>query len=233
MMQLLRASLETNLQEGKNPEVHLQLLLLKVIYLDLVKKFPFLEDFDLSTWDRHNKSKSSRIGTLVTSKYHNVKPTPIAQLLEVLQDPSSYEHQRFLIKGYILNFNCNKLHEIVKKVSDKKVLDFNSKTADSNPTYIYHFIANLKDHSVENDTRNLNVYILTNEEDQHLFDIWELLPSPNEASKWKSLSKSDTEKFEKRLHSLTAPEVEVRMVVELLITASGKAFFKLYDTVFV
>lgn len=198
-----------------------------------MKKYPFLEEFDLSTWDRHGRSKSTIIGTLVNSKYQNVKPTPILQLLEIIQDPAGFEHQRFLIKGYILNFNYTKVQDMVKKVSDKKVLDFNAKLADKNPTYIYHFIANIKDSSVENDTRNLNVYILTNEEDQHLFDLWDILPSPHEVAKWQSLTKSEMDKFEKRLHSLTAPEVEVRMVVELLITASGKAFFKLYDTVFV
>lgn len=132
-----------------------------------------------------------------------------------------------------MNFNNNKVQDIVKKVSGTKVLDFNAKSTDGSLKYIYHFIANLKDYSVESDNRSLNVYILTNEDDQHLFDQWEILPPPTESAKWKGLSKAEIEKFEKRLVSLTAPEVEVRMVVELLITASGKAFFKLYDTVFV
>lgn len=234
MMVDRRANQGEILQEERNLEVLHLLQQRSVINCNLVKKFSFLEDFDISNWDRNTKSKTSRIGSLVSNKFHNVKPTPISKLLEVLHDPSNFEHQRFLIKGYILHFSANKLQEIVKKMtSDKKVLDFNAKSNDPNLSYLYHFIASLKDPSVEDDERSLNVYILTNEEDQHLFDLWELLPPQGEPAKWKNLNKGDIEKFEKKLQALTAPEVEVRMVVELLITASGKAFFKLYETVFV
>lgn len=190
-------------------------------------------DFDLSNWDHSSKHKARRTGTLISSKYSKVKPTPIDQLLAVLNDPTSHEHQRFVIKGYILNFNYTRVHEIVKKVSNQKVLDFGAKCSDDNLNYIYHFIANVKDDSVDSDQRSLNVYILTNEEDQHLFDVWEILPKPSEVAKWKALTKNAMESFHERLVALTEPEVEVKMVVELLITASGKAFFKLYDTVFV
>lgn len=192
-----------------------------------------MSEYDISHWDHSAKHKARRTGTLITSKYSRVKPTPIDQLLAVLNDPTSHEHQRFVVKGYILNFNHNKVQDIVKKVSNKKVLDFSAKCTDENVNYIYHFIANLKDDSVDSDQRNLNVYILTNEDDQHLFDLWEILPKPNEASKWKAISKPTLENFHDKLASLTEPEVEIKMVVELLITASGKAFFKLYDTIFV
>lgn len=198
-----------------------------------VKKHPFLADYDISNWDHSSKHKARRTGTLITSKYSRVKATPIDQLLAVLNDPTSHEHQRFVVKGYILSFNHNKVQEIVKKVSHQKVLDFSAKCTDEHVNYIYHFIANVKDDSVDSDQRNLNVYILTNEEDQHLFDLWEILPKPNEVAKWKNLSKSAIENFHQKLVNLTEPEVEVKMVVELLITASGKAFFKLYDTIFV
>lgn len=192
-----------------------------------------MSDFDLSNWDHSSKHKVKRAGTLIASKYSKVKPTPIDQLLAVLNDPTPHEHQRFVVKGYILNFNHNKVSEIVKKVSNQKVMDFTAKCTDESVNYIYHFIANVKDDSVDSDQRSLNVYILTNEEDQHLFDVWEILPKPNEVSKWKSVTKPIMESFTEKLNSLTDPEVEVKMVVELLITASGKAFFKLYDTVFV
>lgn len=204
----------------------------RLIFNNLVKNFPFLENFDLSGWEKTGKFKANRTASFVTSKYSKIKPTSIDQLLNVLHDPAQYEHQRFLVKGYILNFNNTRVQDIVKKVSNQKVMDFDAKCSDDKTNYIYHFIANVKDSSVDNDQRNLNVYILTNEEDQHLFDLWELLPGPTEITKWKKLSKSDMDKFEKRLEDLTNPEVEVKMVVELLITASGKAFFKLYDTIF-
>jgi len=194
-----------------------------------VARFPYLEAFEAPIL---GKGKA-RLATLVTSKYAKTKTTSVDELLRVLQDPGQHEHQRFVVKGYILNFSNTTVKDIVKKVAGKKVLNFNDKCADEGITYIYHFIANIRDASVENDQRSLNVYILSNEEDQHLFDLWELLPGPKEIAKWKALSKHDTSKFEQRLVGLTNPEVEVKMVVELLITASGKAFFKLYDTIFV
>ena len=173
------------------------------------------------------------MATLLTTKYAKTKPTPVDELLRILQDPAPYEHQRFVVKGYILSFSNSTVKDIVKKVSGKKVLNFNDKCNDEGVTYIYHFIANIRDGSVENDHRSLNVYILTNEEDQHLFDLWDILPSPKDTAQWKSLGKTDIQKFEQRLQALTNPEIEIKMVVELLITASGKAFFKLYDTVFI
>ena len=168
--------------------------------------------------------------------YSKVSPATVDYLLNILSDPSHFEHQRFVIKGYILNFNHTKVEDIVKKTTDsKKILGFKDKVSaeDGVVNYMFHLIANVKDASVENDQRSLNVYILTNEGDQHIFDTWELLPNQGETEKWKTLDKSKFVEFEKRMQEVTSTGAGAKLVVELLITTSGKAFFKLYETIFI
>lgn len=206
-------------------------MLVVEIELTSVAKYPFLADFNTSAIDKARIK--SNVGTIVSKRYANIKATPISALLKVLEDPAKYEHQRFVVSGYFLNFSSTKVTEIVKKMANGKPVNFGDRTNDDKASYIFHFIGNMKDTSVEEDNRTLTVYFLTNEEDQHLFDLWELLPSQSEPSKWKGLPKATIDKFEKRLEQLTTEDMEVKLVVELLITNTGKAFFKVYETVFV
>lgn len=90
----------------------------------------------------------------------------------------------------------------------------------------------MKDQSIESSDKLLNTYVLTNEGDQHLFDLWETLPSPEDHSSWENLNKKTTTAFEKKFKSLKNLENKVKLVVELLITNGGRPFFKLYDTIF-
>ena len=64
--------------------------------------------------------------------------------------------------------------------------EFNEKTPDDAGfiRYIYHFIMILTDSSVEDSSSNLNVYVLTSEEDQHLFELWEQLPRSDDFESW-------------------------------------------------
>lgn len=191
----------------------------------------FLEHFEVVGSSTRGKNRAV---SAVVKKYANQKATPIKDLFAILEDPSKHVHQRFIIDGYILEFSSYKFKEIIKKVgASGRVYGFEEKATEEIAKYIYHFMAYMKDSSNEDEKRNLNVYILTNEEDQRLFDAWRMLPSPVELDLWKNISKTDIEKFEKKFQELTNPENHVKMVVELLITGSGKAFFKLFDTVFV
>ena len=88
------------------------------------------------------------------------------------------------------------------------------------------------DSTVEGKDKHLNVYVLTNEGDQHLFDLWELLPRSDDFEAWQTLPKASITQFEKKFEGLKKAEVSVKMVVQLLITDKGRPFFKLYDTVF-
>lgn len=196
-------------------------------------KFPFLASFDYTPLEKEHHGRF-KAATLVGEKYSKQKPTPISDLLDILKDPAKSQNQRFVVKGYILSFNNYKVTQVVKKVVKGKVLGFEESTQGEQPSYIFHFIATLKDSSVENDpSKSLNIYILTNEEDQHLFDLWEILPPQSDTKRWKSVKQESFNDFEEKLHGLTTQDLEVKMVVELLITQSGKAFFKLYDTIFI
>ena len=193
-------------------------------------KFPFLEDYDMSGLGKNN------ICTLINKKYSKINPSSVDYLIDILQDPGKFEHQRFVIKGYILSFNSSKVEDIVKKTTgnSKRILGFKEKVPEGEQVnHIFHLIANVKDASVESGQKSLNIYILTNEEDKHIFDLWELLPGQRETSKWKVLEKSVIAEFEKRLSEVYNSGSEVKLVVELLITTGGKAFFKLYDTIFI
>ena len=61
--------------------------------------------------------------TLIKKNYIHKIPTPISDLFEILENPSEYEHQRFVISGYIIGFSETKLNKIVKKMdpNSKKV----------------------------------------------------------------------------------------------------------------
>jgi len=98
--------------------------------------------------------------------------------------------------------------------------------------WIYHYIIFLKDSSVENVDRFLNVYCLTNEADQNLFDLWNILPRAHDGEGWENLESSKVNDFETKFKNLKNHENKVKFVVELLITNNGKPFLKLYDTVF-
>ena len=90
----------------------------------------------------------------------------------------------------------------------------------------------MKDKSVEQTDKLLNTYVLTNEGDQHLFDLWDMLPSPDDTGSWENLKKSEVSNFEKKFKGLKDMNNKVKLVVELLITNGGRPLFKLYDTIF-
>lgn len=204
--------------------------------------FPFLEDFEYEDFIVDNPSIKQKARknqdttvTLIKKNYVHKIPTAIAELFTILENPTEYEHQRFVVSGYILGFSETKLSKIVKKmdVNSKKVYGFNEKTpASANLKYIYHFILFMKDQSVEGKDKLLNTYVLTNEGDQNLFDLWEMLPKPEEASEWENLTKSEITVFENKFKGLKKLGNKVKLVVELLITNGGRPFFKLYDTIF-
>ena len=91
---------------------------------------------------------------------------------------------------------------------------------------------NLRDTSLEDSSKNLSVYVLTNEEDQHLFDLWEQLPRADDYEAWQMVPKVSVNAFEKRMEALKKAENPFKLVIQLLITEKGKPFFKLYDTIF-
>lgn len=106
------------------------------------------------------------------------------------------------------------------------------KSNTANIRHIYHFMMTVKDASIEGQSKGLQVYVLTNEGGEHLFDLWELLPRAEDYDAWQNVPKESIKNFEKKMDNLKKVEVPIKMVIQLLITEKGKPFFKLYDTVF-
>jgi hypothetical protein len=190
-------------------------------------KADFTADYDLPTG-----KKGSESITAIKRNYNKHKVTPMSELLDILQDPQAYVNKRFVVKGYILGFSEDKLNKIVKKMANGKVVNFDAKDKGVS-SYLYHFNMNLKDSSIEGVDDTLSAYVLTNEADQHLFDHWGLLPSPEEVEDWEGLAKTKVSSFEKKFAALKSGHHEGKFVLELLITPKGKPFFKVYDTIFV
>ena len=78
----------------------------------------------------------------------------------------------------------------------------------------------------------MNVYVLTNEGKQQIFDLWELLPKSDDIKSWKTLEYNKVQEFETMFKRLKSVNMKVNLLVELLITNADKPFLKLYDTVF-
>lgn len=202
--------------------------------------YPFLNEFEyedtvLATQGKKNKALESNEVTLVKKSYVHKMPVTVKELFDILADPSEHEHNRFVVSGYILGFSETRVNKIVKKMDDTgKVYDFAEDTSKvaGDMKHVYHFILFLKDHSVENVDRFLNVYVLTNESDQNLFDLWNILPRSHETESWETLDYNKMSDFENKFKSLKNPENKVKLVVELLVTNTGKPFLKLYDTIF-
>lgn len=204
--------------------------------------YPFLAEYDFENDLLTKKGKKAKKGgnknlTIIKSSYANKVPTSVKQLLTILNKPKKYEHQRFVVSGYVLGFSQNTANAIVKKmdIETKKVYTLTQKVPKARQQYIkyiYHFILFLKDASVEGTSKNLNVYVLTNEVEQNLFDLWNTVPTSNDVAAWNGLTKTATKAFEKKLKGLQDLESKVKIVVELLITSTGRPFYKLYDTVF-
>eukprot|EP00178_Gracilaria_changii_P001085 TRINITY_DN11560_c0_g1_i1.p1 TRINITY_DN11560_c0_g1~~TRINITY_DN11560_c0_g1_i1.p1 ORF type:complete len:524 (+),score=121.67 TRINITY_DN11560_c0_g1_i1:195-1574(+) len=201
--------------------------------------YPFLAEYNFEehliakSGNKRSKLQNQQV-TMIKKAYDHKIPTPISDLFDILENPKDYEHQRFVISGYILGFSETELSKIVKKMdtSTKKVYMFNEDAGNKKLQHIYHFILFMKDQSIEGTDKLLNTYVLTNEGDQNLFDLWNILPSPNQTAAWENLGPAEINQFEGKFKNLKNLENKVKLVVELLITNTGKPFFKLYDTVF-
>lgn len=135
--------------------------------------YPFLEDYEyedilIDNPELKKNSVSSKKVTLIKKIYEHRAPTPISELITILESPEDYQHQRFVISGYIFGTSQSKLNKLVKKMdtTTKKVYNFNEKVpidVASNLQYIYHFVLSMRDSSVEATDEFMNVYVLTNE----------------------------------------------------------------------
>lgn len=200
---------------------------------------PFINEYALPD----SKSKSVKKGKnevhYVTAIKKNIsikQPEKIDSLLKNLESSGQYHGNKYVVDGFIGGFATTDPSKIIKKINvdDKKLLEIKDETVkDKRSKIIYHFIMQVKDESVENNDKFLNVYVLTGEYESRLFDSWKLLPQIDDIKSWKNLKENTFIEFEKKLNALKNPENRVKLVVELMITKSSKPFYRLVDTIFV
>lgn len=192
--------------------------------------------------DGELKSKSNEV-TLIKRKYLNQMPINAADLFKIMEDPGERLHERFTLSGYILGFSETKVEKIFKMLnqSTKKVTDINEESIskrknskEQDQQIINHFIVYFKDKSIENVNRVLNLYILTNDGQQNLFSLWDIVPSLDEAGTFYDRFKVGKKipEFEDKMENITNQHAKASFVIELMSSKSGKAFCKIYDTIF-
>jgi len=213
---------------------------------------PFMEDYAVEDGEKGKGKATPKKGekyiTAVKKLYANKKAANVSQLLDNLNNYSTYHGQKFVVKGFVAGFVSTEPHTIIKKLvlDEKKVVDLKSKESekkgegkgkdadkkDKKSRIIYHFVMHVKDESVEKSDQFLDVYVLTGEYESHLFSNWGLLPSNDDVTAWNTIKESKLNEFEKKLKALKNPGNKVKLVLELMVTKQGKAFYRLVDTIF-
>ncbi len=56
--------------------------------------------------------------TLIKKSYVHKMPTPMQDLLDILESPAAYEHHKFVVSGKIVSFSSNSVATIVKKFDE-------------------------------------------------------------------------------------------------------------------
>ena len=206
---------------------------------------PFISDYQIEDLGQSKSSKSTpkkgpkgreeRLVTAVKKVYNTKKVTSVEDLQKYLKAPNQYNGQKFLIKGHIHDFNSTDPKEIIKfmHIDDRKVFNFGDKLDHIRKVRaIFNVIVQVKDDSLEDNDAPLNVYVLTGDYNSHLFTTWKVLPEFDEIPAWQNLKKGKLDDFQKKLEGTRGSDNSVRLLVELMITKKGNAFYKLVDTIF-
>lgn len=197
---------------------------------------PFINEYAMPEAKKGaKKAKGDHYVTAVKKTYAAKKVDKIDAILKCQENFVMHHGAKFVIDGFIAGFTSTEPSKIIKKlgIDDKKVYDIKDDSVkDKRAKIIYHFVMQVKDESVENSDKFLNVYVLTGEYESRLFDCWKMLPNNDDISGWKGLKQNTYNEFEKRLNALKNPENRVKMVVEMMVTKSNKPFLRLVDTIF-
>ena len=197
----------------------------------LQEKFSFLKNyFILEDKSKNNKKKNV---SAVKNIHSNKKVITIKELKEKLKKEENI-NKKFLIKGFIINYNETDPNKTIKKMELKtlKLSHFKLKQkTDKKYRIIFSLVLMLKDHTIEKD-EFINVYITTESGDQKIFETWNLLPNCDEIEAWENIKESSLGDFESNLKSMKNPVFNVCLGIQILKTKSGKVFFKVVDTVF-
>lgn len=176
---------------------------------------------------------------MIKKKFQSLKVTVLKDQVDMMENKEENVNKRFLINGYILGFNNSSPEKIFKKYcSDcKSVLPLDNQKnycCDEPMTIISHLVIHFKDKSLENIEKFVNLYQLTNDCDQNTFDLWGLLPKNRQAKHFVSdfrIGDKD-QSFSEKLLNIMNSNAKANFVVEMMSSNSGRAYLKIYDTIF-
>ena len=207
-------------------------------------KLPFLNDYtaedategkSTKTTPKKGGRQAERFITAVKKTHARRDAVSVASLLATLKNPGQQHGHRFVVKGYVAGFVSTDPNDIIKRMNtdDKKIVSFRDRSLKDRKTrIIYHLVLHVKDASVEQNDEFLNVYVLTGEFESHLFEAWGILPTSDDITAWNGIKETKLNEFEKKLKNVKSPEHRVKLVLELMITKTGKPFYRLVDTIF-
>lgn len=185
---------------------------------------------DLSMFE--NKENSKTQATLIDKRYDNVTINTPAQLVNLLKNPLHNLDSNFVLEGKIKGFSSTNAKEIIKRfiLENREVYPFNSIFLKNLASIIiYNFVMQLEIQGVSD---LLDIYVCSTDTQFNLFEKWNILPEISDLEKWQTISEKTLQKFERKLKKLEIEQMNVKIVVKLLITKTGRPFFKLVDTIF-
>lgn len=203
-------------------------------------KYTFLKDFTTEGVVKTGKTtKKGDSGNFVSAIRISEKPkevNTVSELLKIInEDASANISKKFVVVGNIIGFMSLEPAEVIKRYypQDKT----NAKLTDKVPKdkkwrIMYHLVPLVRDDSVKND-QHLQAYILTNENDNFMFDSWGILPAFDDCANWSNVKDQKIQDFTKKLNALKKPEHKVKLVLQLMMTKSNKFFYKVVDSIFI
>ena len=213
----------------------------------LLERFPFLTHFDFEdhlinqrcfTSEKKPIKIVSEKLTLISKGFVNRIPSNLDVLSNILSNESLNNvqdmlHQRFVIRAQIQDIVNHQAPTFIKKHCD-----ICSKTAPINSgpfeccgqimDLFFHLVFLVGDQSKNGENIQLPVYVVVGK-DSHLFDLWELIPRPEDYEGFLNWKNAKT--FNKKMRSFKASKKKADMVVELKSTMNGSLFLSLVETV--
>jgi len=216
-----------------------------------VKGYPILDGFDHGENDflyenNYGFKFSSKRGSAVRKEYASGNYYTFQELSNIKDELDSgkvsmerYQGRKFLVRGFILATDYDHLNGTAKlyspshnRVWDLDHYDQASKTAKDLQT-ILHNVFYMKDQSIESEQRCFPVYLITFDGNpQYIFDLWKMLPDHKDVKKWLKMDDSKVHKFGTMMENLKAPQYFYDMVLQLMVNAQGKSYFRVCDTLF-
>lgn len=84
--------------------------------------FPFLVDYEYERYMIENpelKKGEKKDYTLLKKTYIHKMPTPMRDLLDILENPGAYEQYKFVVSGTVHSFSSTSVATIVKKMDEQ------------------------------------------------------------------------------------------------------------------